>query len=339
MVKNCVVKKCTNTWFPNSNVSYYRFPWSDKDRLDQWLDVVPIKNHISKYSVICSAHFKDSDFQRDRIPRVLNKNAVPSQFDYDVHIEAHSNEKRNFSPPSIPSSTNTLIIDNVIEISSSNVKSSTDLNLMSFSVSPNTPIIGSAKTVNLNESIRLITISNNSEYFPSEEHNYNKQKPTIKNAATQMTNHKKFPTEKEIRMRRIIKILQSRLRRRELKLKYMTQVINLLKKKGKCTETLQLETLVLQKFSNLNDHDYVTNESENNCKTKSNIIFADIVNNVINNNDKSKTRFRYTDKIKEFASTIYFYSPKAYEYLRDILHLPDMSVLRKIKKHHAKQDL
>lgn len=147
-----------------------------------------------------------------------------------------------------------------------------------------------------------------------------------------MTNYK-LPTEKEIRMRRIIKILQSRLRRRELKLKCMTQVINLLKKKDKRIN--QLETLLLQQFSN--DHDYVINESGNNCK--SNIIFADIVNNVINNNEKSKTRFRYTDKIKEFASTIYFYSPKVYEYLRAILHLPDMSVLRKIKKQHVKQDL
>lgn len=34
--------------------------------------------------------------------------------------------------------------------------------------------------------------------------------------------------------------------------------------------------------------------------------------------------------MKEFASTVYFYSPKAYKYLRKILILSDKSVLRKM---------
>lgn len=62
-----------------------RFPLC-KDLLDLWLDVVPLKSRISKYSLICSVHFVDSDFETNRIPRVLKKNAVPSQFDYDVRI-------------------------------------------------------------------------------------------------------------------------------------------------------------------------------------------------------------------------------------------------------------
>ena len=38
---------------------------------------------------------------------------------------------------------------------------------------------------------------------------------------------------------------------------------------------------------------------------------------------------RYTDDIKEFALTLYFYSPKAYQYVRSILPLPNPSLIRK----------
>ena len=38
---------------------------------------------------------------------------------------------------------------------------------------------------------------------------------------------------------------------------------------------------------------------------------------------------RYTDDIKEFALTLHYYSPKAYEYVRSILPLPNPSLIRK----------
>lgn len=61
------------------------------------------------------------------------------------------------------------------------MESSTDSNLMRFSIYPNTLIIdNSAKAVNLNKSTQLVTTSSNSEYLPLEEHNYNKLKPTVK---------------------------------------------------------------------------------------------------------------------------------------------------------------
>jgi len=46
-----------------------------------------------------------------------------------------------------------------------------------------------------------------------------------------MGNSEKLSTKREIRMRRKIKILQSRLRRQELKLKYVTKGVSLFKKK------------------------------------------------------------------------------------------------------------
>ena len=38
---------------------------------------------------------------------------------------------------------------------------------------------------------------------------------------------------------------------------------------------------------------------------------------------------RYTQELKEFALTLYFYSPRAYNYFRSIFHLPHPSLLRK----------
>ena len=38
---------------------------------------------------------------------------------------------------------------------------------------------------------------------------------------------------------------------------------------------------------------------------------------------------RYTDEVKEFALTLYFYSPKACKYVRSIIPLPNPSLIRK----------
>lgn len=86
------------------------------------------------------------------------------------------NERRHFFPSTIPSNINTSCIDT----SASNVKLSTDLNLMSFLESPNIPVIDSAKTTNLDENIQLITTSNNKEYLPLEEHKPNEVKLKVR---------------------------------------------------------------------------------------------------------------------------------------------------------------
>jgi hypothetical protein len=38
---------------------------------------------------------------------------------------------------------------------------------------------------------------------------------------------------------------------------------------------------------------------------------------------------RYVDVVKEFATTLNYYSPKAYEYVRSIIPLPHPSLIRK----------
>jgi len=37
---------------------------------------------------------------------------------------------------------------------------------------------------------------------------------------------------------------------------------------------------------------------------------------------------KYTDSMKQFALTLYFYSPKAYNFLRTILYLPHNATIR-----------
>ncbi len=54
-----------------------------------------------------------------------------------------------------------------------------------------------------------------------------------------------------------------------------------------------------------------------------------IFNNAKNNTTTSPCGRRYTDDIKEFSLTLYFYSPKAYEYVRSIIPLPNPSLIRK----------
>ncbi|EZA48919.1 hypothetical protein X777_12970 [Ooceraea biroi] len=59
MVKVCCAKNCRNFWIPNTNLTFHTFPWSNKQRLEEWMNVVPSKSRIGKYSFICSAHFND----------------------------------------------------------------------------------------------------------------------------------------------------------------------------------------------------------------------------------------------------------------------------------------
>ena len=51
--------------------------------------------------------------------------------------------------------------------------------------------------------------------------------------------------------------------------------------------------------------------------------------NSLKNGKCTPKKRRYTQDMKEFALTLYFYSPRAYNYVRGILHLPHPSMLRK----------
>jgi len=85
----------------------------------------------------------------------------------------------------------------------------------------------------------------------------------------------------------------------------MKEVLNHLRKEGKSSD--ELEDVLLKQFSGFN-LEILKNELEN-CNKKFNK--------------------HYYDNIKEFVSTLYFYSPKAYNFLRSYLNLPHEVTLRK----------
>jgi hypothetical protein len=108
-------------------------------------------------------------------------------------------------------------------------------------------------------------------------------------------------------LRRRIKILQQRLKRREVKIKNMKDLIATLRAKVKDCEAL-LEVLQ-SNFAGFPLH---------------------VLLHKITNKNRSKFNYVYSDKMKEFALTLYFYSPKAYTYLREqSFGLPNPSTLRR----------
>jgi len=100
MVNKCLAYGCTSGYkshTPNDSISYHSFPLNNKDILDKWMraDFIP-----TKYSRMCSLHFKSSDFvqhstdlnstrRRDKcagklgerlVRRFLKADAIPSVF-------------------------------------------------------------------------------------------------------------------------------------------------------------------------------------------------------------------------------------------------------------------
>lgn len=110
----------------------------------------------------------------------------------------------------------------------------------------------------------------------------------------------------EQKLTKKIRHLQQQLRRSKQKAKTMEEVIKIMKDKlvisSKEAETLQ------QNFKNTQ---------------------LEFLYNFKENLKSSPRGRRYTDEIKEFALTLYFYSPKAYRYVRSIIPLPNPSLIKK----------
>ena len=128
--------------------------------------------------------------------------------------------------------------------------------------------------------------------------------PPEKVAKTVSTEEKRDELQKKLRQK--IRTLQQQLRRSKQKVTTLIEVISVLEEKSLITskeaEGLQstFENKHLQFLYNL----------------KANL-------------KASPSGRRYSDEIKEFALTVYFYSPKAYKYIRSIIPLPNQSLIRK----------
>uniref|UniRef100_A0A2S2NZV2 THAP domain-containing protein 9 n=1 Tax=Schizaphis graminum TaxID=13262 RepID=A0A2S2NZV2_SCHGA len=111
------------------------------------------------------------------------------------------------------------------------------------------------------------------------------------------------PTKEELR--RKIHILQKKLNRRDLKIKNFKTLIDGIKR-------------------NVPGSDEIISILENN--------FGGFTLNLLMHERKCKTLdkqgVRYTNTMKDFSKTLYFYSPKAYAYVRKLFTLPHPSTIR-----------
>ena len=108
-----------------------------------------------------------------------------------------------------------------------------------------------------------------------------------------------------IQSKRKYKTLQQKLRRKQRKIESMQDVINVLKNRKWISET---------NASNLED--------------QFSGITKEIFQSQLQNNGKGATGRRYSEEFKQFALTLYFCSPKAYNFLRKIFFLPHQSSIR-----------
>ena len=112
---------------------------------------------------------------------------------------------------------------------------------------------------------------------------------------------KTVPEKKKIR--RKIKTFQQQKRRQKVKIDGLNSIIKTLKNRTFLSK--ETSESLLEQFSGTS-------------KTL-------IENEIKNNKLKRRT---YSDELKKFVSTVHFYSPRAYLYLRKILKLPHPSSIR-----------
>ena len=112
--------------------------------------------------------------------------------------------------------------------------------------------------------------------------------------------------ELQTKLRQKIRNLQQQLRRSKQKVKSMNEVIKVLEEKSLITskEAEGLQSTVENKH-------------------------LQFLYNFNKNLKAAPSGRRYPDEVKELALTLYFYSPRAYKYVRSIIPLPNQSLIKK----------
>ena len=108
--------------------------------------------------------------------------------------------------------------------------------------------------------------------------------------------------EQELKLKSKIKVLKQKVRRKERKLKNMSEMVEALKEKKLLSN--DASSKIENAFSGLDSS--ITHQT---------------------NMGRVPTGRRYPDEVKRFALTVHFYSPKAYNYLRTVFSLPHSSSL------------
>lgn len=61
MPKACCVPKCSNYFKKGKSETYHIFP-KDESLKNEWIRLLKIERKVSKHAVVCSDHFKKSDY-------------------------------------------------------------------------------------------------------------------------------------------------------------------------------------------------------------------------------------------------------------------------------------
>ena len=110
-------------------------------------------------------------------------------------------------------------------------------------------------------------------------------------------------------LKKKISTLKQKLRRRDKKARKASHQIKTMKKK----------LLIKEDEAKLLHHDFKG-------------LNLQLFNNSMKNNQVHSCGRRYNDQIREFAVTVQFYSPKAYNYLRKIIPLPAPSLIKSLAR-------
>ncbi|XP_065225718.1 THAP domain-containing protein 5-like isoform X2 [Planococcus citri] len=92
MVQYCCAVNCTNSSDVNREFIFHSFPNAEKDneRRQKWIHAIKRKNwQPGKNTKLCSAHFLPEDYDPPVVcgKYHLKKSAIPSVFDYPVHLQ------------------------------------------------------------------------------------------------------------------------------------------------------------------------------------------------------------------------------------------------------------
>lgn len=132
-----------------------------------------------------------------------------------------------------------------------------------------------------------------------------KETITTECVSTQTTSAATTATPRKKKLRRDVKVIKQRLKRRNTTIDNLKSLLKLIKKK--CDNYSEVEQIVHYNFQNI--HTSL-------------------------NQKKSNKSNKYSDELKSFALTLYYYSGKAYSFLRNHIPLPHPTTLRKILATH-----
>jgi len=202
MVVSCSGFGCTNRRIKGGSIQFHKFPLNNPELLKKWLIEIRRKNFMpTKYSSICSEHFKLEDYQIRPLATVklLKTDAFPSIFKaFPSHLQKTIPVKRRKLDR---------IMTNDVDVK---------VEKQSTSSEQGTELLVENETVSVPSSSKLLNCENKSTQCEL-----------------------RSPTKQLLRKK--IKILQQRLKRRNIKIKSLKSLIHNIKKNVPSSDEITAE--------------------------------------------------------------------------------------------------